>query len=87
MLRRAEHNCHLCKKEWLGRCFGTEHYGEDVSLEGDREENRKTRKYLINAGGDLPICSEYEYGGSPEHLKDIEEAEKLGVRYLEMEGK
>ena len=28
---RAEHNCHLCKKEWLGRCFGSK-YGEDVSV-------------------------------------------------------
>lgn len=29
---RAEHNCHLCKKEWLGRCFGSKHYGIDVSV-------------------------------------------------------
>ena len=28
---RAEHNCHLCKKEWLGRCHGL-HYGNDVSV-------------------------------------------------------
>lgn len=28
---RAEHNCHLCKKEWLGRCMG-KHYGKDVSI-------------------------------------------------------
>ena len=28
---RAEHNCHLCKKEWLGRCFGKYH-GKDVSV-------------------------------------------------------
>ena len=30
---RAEHNCHLCKKEWLGRCFGSHHYGLDVSVD------------------------------------------------------
>lgn len=29
-LRRCEHNCHLCKNEWLGRCFGSKHYGMDV---------------------------------------------------------
>lgn len=29
---RAEHNCHLCKKEWLGRCFGKYH-GKDVSVD------------------------------------------------------
>lgn len=28
---RAEHNCHLCKKEWLGRCFG-KYQGKDVSV-------------------------------------------------------
>ena len=27
---RAEYNCHLCKKEYLGRCFGKYH-GKDVS--------------------------------------------------------
>ena len=52
-LRRCEHNCHLCKKEWLGRCFG-KHYGKDVSVD------------------DLPICEEYIYGGSEEHLIEIE---------------
>lgn len=25
-----KHNCQLCRKEWLGRCFGKK-YGEDVS--------------------------------------------------------
>ena len=30
-MRRCEHNCHLCKKEWLGRCFGKYH-GKDVSV-------------------------------------------------------
>lgn len=29
---RKGHNCHLCKKEWLGRCFGKYH-GKDVSVE------------------------------------------------------
>lgn len=24
------HNCWLCKKEWLSRCFGETHYGEAV---------------------------------------------------------
>lgn len=32
MFMRAEHNCHLCKKEWLGRCMG-KHYGKDVSID------------------------------------------------------
>lgn len=31
-LRRCEHNCHLCKKEWLGRCCG-EYYGKDISVD------------------------------------------------------
>lgn len=25
------HNCQLCRKEWLGRCFGKK-YGKDVSV-------------------------------------------------------
>lgn len=57
-MKRCEHNCHLCKNEWLGRCFGSKHYGKDVSL------------------SDVPICDEYVYGGSEEHLKEIEEATK-----------
>ena len=28
------HNCQLCKKEWLGRCFGN-HYGQDVSMNNE----------------------------------------------------
>jgi len=52
-IRRCEHNCHLCKKEWLGRCFGKYH-DKDVSV------------------NDMPICDEYVYGGSDEHLKEIE---------------
>lgn len=52
-MRRCEHNCHLCKKEWLGRCFG-KYYGKDISVD------------------DIPICDEYVYGGSEEHLKEIE---------------
>ena len=52
-IRRCEHNCHLCKNEWLGRCFGKYH-GKDVSVD------------------DLPICEEYIYGGSEEHLIEIE---------------
>jgi len=63
---RSEHNCHLCKNEWLGRCFGKYH-GKDVSVD------------------DLPICDEYIYGGIEEHLKEIETAEELGVRYLEVD--
>jgi hypothetical protein len=66
---RCEHNCHLCKKEWLGRCFG-KHYGKDVSLSGET---------------DLPICDEYIYGGTKEHLEEIEKAESLGVKYLTIE--
>lgn len=52
-MRRCEHNCHLCKKEWLGRCFG-KHHGKDISVD------------------DMPVCDEYIYGGSEEHLKEIE---------------
>lgn len=26
------HNCQLCRKEWLGRCFGKK-YGKDVSVD------------------------------------------------------
>lgn len=52
-MKRCEHNCHLCKKEWLGRCFG-KFYGKDVSVD------------------DMPICEEYVYGGSEEHLVEIE---------------
>lgn len=29
---RCEHNCHLCKKEFLGRCHGDQ-YGKDVSID------------------------------------------------------
>ena len=74
---RAEHNCHLCKYESLCRCFGAKHHGMDVSISGNRETNKKD-----NVSGDLPICDEYEYGGTAEHLKEIEEAEKLGVTEL-----
>lgn len=69
-LRRYEHNCHLCKKEWIGRCFGSKHYGMDVSMEGDRDENKRIKGEW--ADGDMPICEEYEYGGSEEHLREIE---------------
>ncbi|MDO5540589.1 MAG: hypothetical protein Q4F83_11055 [Eubacteriales bacterium] len=47
------HNCHLCKKEWIGRCFDRKHYGKDVSVD------------------DTPICSEYEFGGTEERLREI----------------
>jgi hypothetical protein len=67
-MKRCEHNCHLCKKEWLGRCFGSQNYGKDVSLSGRT---------------DVPICSEYEYGGSEEHLKEIEEAMKMGATHID----
>ena len=62
---RCEHNCHLCKNEWLGRCHG-KHYGKDISVEGT----------------DIPVCDEYVYGGSEDHLKEIECATRLGVRYI-----
>lgn len=75
---RAEHNCHLCKKEWLSRCFGNKHYGMDVSMEGNREENKKTKGEW--AGGDLPVCDEYEFGGSTEKLEAIQYAESIGVK-------
>lgn len=58
-MKRREHNCHLCTKEFLGRCHGSKHYGKDVSLSGET---------------DVPVCEEYVYGGSAEHLKEIEEA-------------
>lgn len=29
-----QHNCQLCKKEWLGRCLGAS-YGKDVSIENE----------------------------------------------------
>lgn len=63
---RCEHNCHLCKKEWLGRCFG-KYYGKDVSMAGET---------------DVPVCDEYVYGGSEQHLKEIEVAEALGVTHI-----
>lgn len=69
-VRRCEHNCHLCKKEWLGRCFGSKHYGVDVSMVGDRDENKRIKGEWVD--GDMPICEEYEYGGSEEHLREIE---------------
>lgn len=56
-MKNKGHNCHLCKKEWLGRCFGSKHYGKDVSVD------------------DTPVCEEYEFGGSAERLKEIEELE------------
>lgn len=68
---RCEHNCRLCKKEWLGRCHGPQ-YGKDVSLEGIT---------------DVPVCSDYIYGGTEKHLKEIECAENLGVGYLYIEDK
>lgn len=71
-MSRCEHNCHLCKNEWLGRCYGSNNYGMDVSMEGDREENMKNFGY----GGDMPICKEYIYGGTTEHLKEIEAMNK-----------
>lgn len=58
---RREHNCHLCKNEWLGRCFGNKHRGKDVSLVGET---------------DVPVCEEYVFGGSSERLKEIEEAQQ-----------
>lgn len=61
-MKRCEHNCRLCKNEWLGRCCGRLHYGKDVSLEGQT---------------DVPICEEYIYGGTEEHLIEIEAAENL----------
>lgn len=80
MARRCEHNCHLCEKEWLGRCFGTKHYGMSVSMKGNRDSNRKEKGEW--ADGDLPICEEYKYNGSPEHFKKIEKAMELGVTEL-----
>lgn len=77
---RAEHNCHLCKKEWLGRCLGSKHYGMDVSMEGNREENKKLKGEW--ADGDMPVCDEYEFGGSDEKLEAIKYAESIGVTRL-----
>lgn len=62
MAVRCEHNCHLCRYEWLGRCGS-----KDVSID------------------DLPICSDYEYAGTREHLREIKYAESLGVKELTKE--
>lgn len=40
------------------------------SMVGDREENKRLKGEW--ADGDMPICEEYVYGGSEEHLKEIE---------------
>ena len=72
---RCEHNCHLCKSEWLGRCYG-KLYGKDVSMGRDYETESAEN------ATDLPVCDEYNYGGSEEHLREIEEAEKQGKVYL-----
>lgn len=77
---RAEHNCHLCKKEWLGRCLEPKHYGMSVSMDGDREENKKLNGKW--ADGDLPVCDEYEFCGSEEKLEAIKYAESIGVTEL-----
>lgn len=29
-----KHNCQLCQKEWLGRCFGGR-FGKDVSIDNE----------------------------------------------------
>lgn len=61
---RAEHNCHLCKKEWLGRCF-SKYHGKDVSVNdtpvcdeyefGGSEEKLEAIKYAESIGvTDLP---------------------------------
>ena len=81
-MRRCEHNCHLCKNEWLGRCFGSKHYGLDVSMEGNREENKKLNREWCD--GDLPICEEYKYCGTDDHLREIELAKFLGLSYLDI---
>ena len=52
------HNCQLCRKEWLGRCFGKK-YGKDVSVDNEP-------------------CKCYEFGGSEERLKEIENNMKWG---------
>lgn len=72
---RAEHNCRLCRNEWLGRCFSDKLHGKDVSMNGDRYKNEY-------GSGDLPICDDYIYGGSEEHLKRIQYAQSIGVTEL-----
>lgn len=52
------HNCQLCRKEWLGRCFGKK-CGKDVSVDNEP-------------------CKCYEFGGSEERLKEIENNMKRG---------
>lgn len=74
---RCEHNCHLCKKEYLGRCVG-KYYGKDVSIGRDYKTESATN------ATDLPVCDEYEYGGTDKHLKEIEEAERQGKIYLKV---
>jgi len=51
---------------------------KDVSIGRDY----KTES-AVNAT-DLPVCDEYEYGGTGEHLKEIEEAERQGKIYLKV---
>lgn len=56
---RAEHNCHLCKKEWLGRCFG-KYNGKDISVDdtpvcdgykfGGSEEKLEAIQYAESIG-------------------------------------
>lgn len=57
------HNCQLCKKEWLGRCFGKK-YGKDVSVDNEP-------------------CKCYEFDGSKERLKEIENNMKWRLYRME----
>lgn len=49
-----EHNCFLCKNEWLGRCFGSKHFGKDVSM------NDKSICDEYDYGGSDEILAEIE---------------------------
>lgn len=57
-MRTRGHNCMLCKKEWLGRCFSASHYGEDVGATRDYN----ICKYYIFGGSEetLKEIEEFE---------------------------
>ena len=40
------HNCQLCRKEWLGRCFGKK-YGKDVSVDNEPCKRLKEKGVII----------------------------------------
>ena len=39
------HNCQLCRKEWLGRCFGKK-YGKDVSVDNEPCKSKRNKNLV-----------------------------------------